>query len=79
MDEWLMVYRSYSDSDLEAEITWLKTQVRNPFLTQTEGGRGVSRSTAEFRTRLAAAVMVQNERSSTDPRHGEPDFSGVQP
>lgn len=80
MDEWLIAYRDYSDAELAAEITWLRTQVRNPFNAQTEGNRSYARSTAEFRTRLAAATTVKEERSSSiTSRHGIADFSGVQP
>ncbi len=79
MDEWLIIYNDYSDVDLAAEITWLKTQARNPFNAQTEGNRSYARSTAEVRTRLAAATQIQRERSNTEPRHGVADFSSVQP
>lgn len=75
MDEWLIAYRGYSDAELTAEVTWLRTQVRNPFNAQAEGNRSYNRSTAEFRTRLAAATQVQSERSVTEPRHGIADFS----
>ena len=77
MDEWLKIYRKYTDQELSDEISWLKTQVRNPLNAQTEGGRSYARSTAEFRDRLSAALEVQAERSSTTPRHGIADFSGV--
>jgi len=80
-DEWLVIYRGYSDVDLASEVTWLRTQVRNPFTAQTEGSRSVQRSTAEMRDRLAAATQVQNERGGADSgaRHMVPDFSGFQP
>jgi hypothetical protein len=77
VDEWLKIYRKYTDAELTAEITWLKTQIRNPFNAQTEGNRSYSRSTAEFRDRLSAALEVQAERSNSTPRHGVADFSGV--
>jgi hypothetical protein len=77
MDEWLIAYRSYTEAELTEEVTWLRTQVRNPYNAQGEGNRTYARSTAEFRTRLAAATLVQSERTSTEPRHGIADFSGV--
>ena len=77
MEEWLIAYRSYSDVDLTAEVSWLRTQVRNPYNAQGEGNRTYARSTAEFRTRLAAATQIQTERTSREPRHGIADFSGV--
>ena len=81
MDEWLLAYRDFSDVELAEEIAWLKTQIRNPFNAQTEGGRSYARSTAEMRTRLAAASDTMNGRSteSTFTRHGRADFSSVQP
>lgn len=79
MNEWLIAYRGYSDSELEEEITWLRRQVRNPFSAQAEGNRSYNRSTAEMRDRLAAATQVKNERSDVGLRHGIADFSGVQP
>ena len=81
MNEWLQIYRGYSDVELTDEVTWLRKQVRNPFGSQTEGSRSVSRSTAEMRDRLAAATQVQNERGGADngARHMIPDFSGFQP
>ena len=75
MDEWLTIYRGYTDSALTNEIAWLKQQATNPFNAQTEGNRSYSRSTAEIRTRLAAATQVQGERSNPEPRHGVADFS----
>lgn len=77
MDEWLKIYRKYTDQELSDEISWLKTQVRNPFNAQTEGGRSYARSTAEFRDRLSAAMEAQAERTNDTPRHGIADFSGV--
>jgi hypothetical protein len=80
MDEWLQIYDSYTDEELTEEVTWLKTQVRNPFNAQTEGARSYARSTAEMRTRLAAATQIQQGRSNSSfVRHGRADFSGVQP
>lgn len=78
VDEWLKIYEGYTDSELTEEVTWLKTQVRNPYNAQTEGQRSYARSTAEFRTRLAAATEVQRNRSnSTFVRHGRADFGGL--
>ena len=79
MDEWLITYDLYTDVELAAEITFLKTQLTNPFLAQVEGNRSYTRSTAEFRTRLAAASQITKARSTTETRHGQADFSLVQP
>jgi hypothetical protein len=77
-DEWLIAYRLYSEAELTAEIARLKSWAQNPFNAQTEGQRSYARSTSEIRDRLAAALTVQAENSSTTPRHGIADFSSVQ-
>ena len=74
----MMIYRTYDEAALTAEVVALKTQAGNFFNAQTEGNRSYARSTAEIRTRLAAATQVQLERSNSEPRHGIADFSGVQ-
>lgn len=79
MDEWLIIYGEYSDEALVTEIATLKSQAANFFNAQTEGNRSYARSTAEVRTRLAAATQVYRDRGRNDPRHGVADFSGVQP
>ena len=80
MENWLEIYRGYTSVELDAEIAWLRIQIRNPFSTQTEGNRSVQRSTAEFRDRLAAATRVKNEAAGSDAtRHMTADFSQVQP
>ncbi len=81
MDEWLLIYRGYTDSELDEEVTWLRKQIRNPFNAQTEGNRSYSRSTAEMRTRLAAVAQVKQERGGLDSgrRHLSADFGSVQP
>lgn len=78
-DTWLSIYRGYSTAELADEITWLRTQLRNPFSAQTEGSRSYARSTAEMRDRLSAATQVtaENAQASTFTRHGTADFSGV--
>ena len=77
MDEWLKIYRRYTDPELLAEITWLRTQTRNPYNAQTEGQRSYARSTAEMRDRLAAATDILDERSHRCPRHGSAYFGNV--
>lgn len=81
MENWITIYRGYSDVELDAELVWLRKQSRNPYGSQSEGNRSYARSTAEIRDRLAAATQVKNERSGADngTRHLTADFSGVQP
>jgi hypothetical protein len=74
--DWVEIYDSYSDVDLASEITLLKERIANPYVTQSEGQRGYTRSTVEDRSRLSAAVQIQRERSTKNtPRHGVADFS----
>lgn len=80
MDEWLIIYRGYSDSQLADEVTWLTGQIRNPFSALTDGTRSSQRSPAEFRTRLAATTQVSNERGFANVNYNAvADFSSVQP
>jgi hypothetical protein len=81
VEEWLITYESYTDVELTAEVTSLKTQASNPYNAQTEGNRSYARSTTEVRTRLAAAIQIQRSRGneSTFVRHGVADFSNVRP
>ncbi len=80
MDEWLIIYRGYSTSQLAEEVDWLATQIRNPYSAQAQGTRSFQRSPAEFRTRLAAATQVNNERANANVSYtAVADFSNVQP
>ena len=75
-----MIYGQYSDVELASEVTFLKTQLSNPFNAQTEGNRSYARSTTEFRTRLAAATQITTSRSNASfVRHGIADFSSARP
>lgn len=80
MDEWIQIYSAYQESDLDAEIAFLRSQTTNPFNSQTEGNRSYSRSTAEIRDRLSAAIRVKQARSTN---HQSTiiiaDFSRVRP
>lgn len=77
VDQWLEIYRGYTPEQLDAEIVWLQKQLRNPFLSQAEGARSVTRSTAEFRDRMAAATRVKAENTGEGDtnRHLVADFS----
>lgn len=80
-EEWVSIYRGYDDAALTDEIAFLKTQSRNLLQSQTVGQRGYTRSTAEVRDRLQAALQVQRERGQGTDATGPlfPDFSEVQP
>ena len=78
METWLISYRTYLDAELDAELAWLRIQIRNPYGAMTEGDRSNQRSTAEFRDRMAAASQVKIERAGGDDnRHMIADFSQV--
>jgi hypothetical protein len=80
VETWAEIYRGYDDAALALEIVFLQKQIRNPFLSQTEGSRSATRSTAEFRDRMAAATRVKAERANPDDnRHLVADFSEVRP
>lgn len=75
-EEWIDIYDSYSDEELTAEIATLKSQASNPYVTQSEGQRGYTRSINEARSKLAAAIQIQKDRTNAHkPRHGQADFS----
>lgn len=78
MDEWLIVYRGFTDDELTEEFDLLRALSQNPFQSQTEGSRAYTRSTAETRDRLAALTRVRSERSGTQVSwKGIADFSGT--
>lgn len=76
--EWLAIYRSYTDAELVAEATSLKTQATN-LGSQTVGSQAYTSDLREVRDRLHACVSVQNERRGqvTNPSVGVVDFSAV--
>lgn len=75
-EDWIEIYDSYTVEELESEITRLKEQVANPYVNQSEGQRGYTRSINEDRAKLSAAIQVQRERGrNTVRRHGQADFS----
>lgn len=82
MEEWLTTYQEYTDAELAEEITVLRAQSRNFYVSQTSGQNAYSRAIAEIRDRLAAATRVKRERADRSAgyrRHGQADFSSVQP
>lgn len=75
-EDWIEIYDDYSAAELTAEITALKERLDNPYVNQSEGQRGYTRSINEDRARLAAAKQVQRGRSNSNHRrHGRADFS----
>ena len=62
--EWLEIYRSYEDDELNTEIAELREAVRKSasMSAQTIGSKSFQRDLIEQRSRLAAATRVSNER-----------------
>jgi hypothetical protein len=62
MNEWLVIYRSYTNDDLSEEITFLRDEVKNPYSAQGLGSQSAQRDLRELRNRLQAALQVRGER-----------------
>lgn len=81
-EEWLSIYGKYSDAELVAEIATLKTASQNLLTSQQIGSRAYTKSNAEIRDRLQAALEVQQRRGVADNVSAQgplfPDFSAVQ-
>ncbi len=78
MADWLEIYRSYTASDLAAEVVSLQNSVRGGFVSQGSGSVTNQRDLTELRDRLRAAVRVQGERSGrAASRVARADFSGT--
>ena len=80
MENWIIIYRSYTAEKLQEEIDWLQAQSRNLFVAQTEGNRSYQRSSRDLEERLAAATTVMRERTSNPPtRTLQVDLRGMGP
>jgi ribosomal protein L29 len=64
-DSWLIIYRSYSDAELDDEITWLREESRNIYVQQNLGQKGNQRDLTGIRQRLEKAIRVKMERAGT--------------
>jgi hypothetical protein len=72
----LIVYRTYSDADLDSEITWLREESRNIYVSQGLGQKTNQRDLTGVRNRLSAATRVKLERSGAPVlRDSVADFS----
>ncbi len=78
MDEWKITYRRYSDSELQAELAWLRQESRNLYNAQNIGDSGYQRSLSDIANRLAAATSIADERENVRPTSlpAVADFSG---
>jgi hypothetical protein len=77
MDDWLIIYRSYSAEELANEITFLREEMENPYSAQGLGSQSAQRDMRQLRERLSAAVRVRAEYNGVRViRDSVVDFSG---
>jgi hypothetical protein len=76
MDDWLIIYRAYSDEELAAEIIFLREESKNPYSAQGLGSQSAQRDLRELKNRLSAALRVRSERGGERTiRDSVADFS----
>jgi hypothetical protein len=76
MDDWLIIYRSYSVEELAAEIIFLKEEMKNPYSAQGLGSQSAQRDLRQLRERLSAATRVRAEQNGVRAiRDSVADFS----
>jgi hypothetical protein len=74
-NEWMEIYRSYSNEELEKEITMLKEQA-TLYTSQAIGDKQYTKALDVVQNRLHAAIRVRNERRNINkPAWAVPDFS----
>jgi hypothetical protein len=62
MDDWLIIYRTYSAEELAAEIQFLKEELANPYSAQGLGSQSAQRDLNALKNRLSSALRVVSER-----------------
>lgn len=62
MDDWLIIYRSYSVEELANEIIFLRDELSNPYSAQGLGSQSSQRDLRELKNRLSAACRVRAEQ-----------------
>lgn len=65
MDDWLLIYRSYTAEEIAAEIIFLREEMKNPYSAQGLGSQSAQRDMRALRERLAAAVRVRAEQAGS--------------
>ena len=65
-NDWLLIYRTYEASELDDEITFLKKESKNIYLSQGVGGKNYSRNVTTIQDRLRAALQVKAEKAGRD-------------
>jgi hypothetical protein len=77
MDDWLIIYRSYSVEEIAAEIIFLREEMKNPYSAQGLGSQSAQRDLRQLRERLTAATRVRGEQNGVRLiRDSVVDFSG---
>jgi hypothetical protein len=77
MDDWLIIYRSYTDEELAAEVTFLRKEMQNPYSAQGLGSQSAQRDLRQLQERHSAAVRVRSERNGVRfYQDSVVDFSG---
>lgn len=62
MDDWLVIYRTYSAEELAREIEFLKEELGNPYSAQGLGSQSATRDLNALKNRLSSALRVVSER-----------------
>lgn len=77
LNDWLIIYRSYTNEDLAEEIRFLREEMRNPYAAQGLGSQSAQRDLRALMNRHSAAIYVRRERAG-DPviQDSVVDFSG---
>ena len=65
-NDWLLIYRTYDTTELDDEITFLKKESKNIYLSQGVGGKNYSRNVTTIQDRLRAALQVKAENGGTE-------------
>lgn len=77
MDDWLIIYRSYSAEEIASEIIFLREEMKNPYSAQGLGSQSAQRDIRTLRERLSAATRVRAEQGGVRLiRDSVVDFSG---
>lgn len=62
MDDWLVIYRTYSAEELAREIEFLREELSNPYSAQGLGSQSAQRDLNSLKNRLSSALRVVGER-----------------
>jgi ribosomal protein L29 len=63
-NDWAIIYRTYTTEELDEEITFLKKESKNLYMSQGVGGKNYQRNVTTIQDRLRAALTA---KGVTDP------------